>query len=188
MNRLDLLALLPARRRRAIVTRLGVAALVLLALIAVLDRPLGQAGAGTIDFELAGTPERAAEITADWERAGQLERAALIDGLDYLFALIYGLALAAGCMVAGVHWRAEWRDGVARAGVVCAVLALSATLLDWTENTALAASLLSEPRAPWPQLALAAAVPKFAFSTVALIYCIASWVVIGRARPGRRRR
>lgn len=153
-------------------------------LLAVLDSPLRETGNGTVDFEVAGTAERAGEIVSSWRANGVLEDAAFIDGLDFLFAPLYAAAIAGGCVAASSAWRRSGRDGVARAGIAIAWLASAAALFDWIEDVALAVVLLHEPVSPWPAVALAASIPKFAGAWAGILFAL-SGAAAKLVRPSR---
>lgn len=59
------------------------------------------------------------------------------------------------------------------AGIAIAWAATAAAAFDWVEDIALAVILLDGPASPWPQIALAASIPKFAGTGAGLIYAIA---------------
>jgi hypothetical protein len=142
--------------------------------IALLDSPLRASDeGGTVALEVAGSSERAEEITATWRADGHLENAAFIDGLDFLFAVVYCAALAGLCVAASTAFRRRRNHRLAAAGTVAAWVASIVVVFDWAENLALAVVLLDTPASPWPGIALACAIPKFAGSVVALIYALA---------------
>jgi hypothetical protein len=173
-------------RRQALLALIG-AALAMFVLLSVLDAPLrGTDEGGTVALELAGSTERAAEIKEAWRAEGLVDDGAFIDGLDFLFAPIYSLALAGGCVAAASAFRRRGRAGLAAAGTAIAWVATSVALFDWIENIALATVLLDEPRSPWPAVALGAAIPKFVGSWVALLYALAggAMALLARRRTG----
>ena len=140
--------------------------------LALLDGPLRDTGDGTVDFEVAASPHRAQEIVSGWRGADVLQNAAFIDGLDFLFALLYTSAIAGGCVAAALAWRRRVRPRLAAVGIAIAWAASAAAAFDWTENIALGVMLLDEPSAPWPGIALAAAIPKFAGAWAGLLYAV----------------
>ena len=136
------------------------------------------APAGVVSWELARTLERSLEMLASWDETARLH-AALGLGLDYLFMVAYGLALALGCSLVarGQHGRLR------QLGVLLAWGALLAALLDAVENYALARLLFGSERAQWASLAFWCAAPKFALVAAGLVYVLGVplW---GRARKG----
>lgn len=160
------------------------AALTLFIVLTVLDAPLRATDeGGTVPLEVAGSTERAKEIKEAWRAEGLLDDGAFIDGLDFLYAPLYAAALAGACVAAAGTFRRLGREGLARAGIVIAWLATAAAVFDWIENIALAAVLLDEPASPWPAVALAASIPKFAGTTVALLYGLAGGLAALARRP-----
>jgi hypothetical protein len=158
-------------RRPALIAAI-VAALAMEVLLVLLDAPLRDTGDGTIALEVAGSPERADEIIEGWRAADVLANGAFLNGVDLLSPLLYVAALAGACVAAAAAWRRRGRPGLAAAGIVTAWLVTAAGVFDWVENIALAVVILDDPAAPWPQIALAAAIPKFAGTTIALLYAL----------------
>jgi hypothetical protein len=170
-------------RRRALIALIA-AAIAMFIVLTVLDAPLRATDeGGTVSLEVAGTTDRATEIKEAWRADGVLDDGAFIDGLDFLYAPLYTAALAGGCVAAAGTFRRLGRERLARAGIAIAWLASAVTIFDWTENVALATVLLDEPTSPWPAVALVAAIPKFAGSTVALLYALAGGAVALARRP-----
>ncbi len=170
-------------RRRALVLVIA-AAIAMQVVLALLDGPLRDSGDGTVAFEVAGSAERAGEIVDNWRAEDLLANAAFIDGLDFLFALLYTAAIAGGCVAAAGVWRSRGRTRLAAAGIGIAWAASAAAAFDWTENVALAVILLDEPTSPWPAIALGAAIPKFAGAWAGLLYALSGGTVdlAGRIR------
>jgi hypothetical protein len=73
---------------------------------------------------------------------------------------------------------------VARLGIAIAWAASAAAAFDWIENVALAVVLLHEPLSPWPAIALAAAIPKFAGAWGGLLFAL-SGIAAMLLRPPR---
>jgi hypothetical protein len=152
--------------------------------LALLDGPLRESGNGTVDFEVAGSAERAGQIVDNWRTQDLLANAAFIDGVDFLFALLYTAAIAGGCVAAAGAWRSRGRTRLAAVGIGLAWAASAAAAFDWAENVALGVSLLDEPTSPWPAIALGAAIPKFAGAWAGLLYALSGGTValVGRMR------
>ncbi len=157
-----------ATHRRAFVMALLATALVLAGMSAV-NAPLKTSAApnGVISWELARTLERAQAMLSSWDKSAQLH-AALGLGLDYLFMVTYGLALALGCSLTARGQSGRLRQ----VGVLLAWGALLAALLDAVENYALIRLLLGSERALWPALAFWCAAPKFALVAAGLVYVL----------------
>jgi hypothetical protein len=168
----------PRTGRRRALTALIVAVIAMFVALSLLDAPLRASDeGGTVALEVAGSTDRATEIKEAWRADGVLESGAFIDGLDFLFAPLYAAALAGGSVAAaGAFRRRGWKP-LAAAGIAIAWLAGVVAVFDWVENVALAKTLLDEPSAPWPAIALAAAIPKFAGSAAALLYGLAGGAV-----------
>jgi hypothetical protein len=180
----------PVTRRRA-----ALACVVLVALLPVvlgaIVKPLHEGepgGESIVDFELAGSVERAEEILATWRAEDVLDEAKAIQILDLLYPLVYAAALAGCCVAAAGAWRRAGRPRLANAGIVLAWVAFAAAGFDYIENLGLAVSLWGEPASPWPQLALVAALLKFAAIYGSLLYAltglIAALLARGRDRAG----
>lgn len=164
----------PRQRRRSSLIAGLLAAVFLFAVIALLDSPLRENDeGGTVALEVAGSTKRAEEITTAWRADGHLDNAAFIDGLDFLYALLHSAVLAALCVAASSSFGKRGHQRLAQAGTVAAWVASAIVLFDWAENAALAVVLLDGPAAPWPAIALAAAIPKFAGTALALIFALA---------------
>lgn len=162
-----------AGRRRALLGVIAAAVAMQIALT-LLDAPLRASDeGGTVAFEVAGSPERAQEILDAWQAEGVVENAAFINGLDFIYPLLYAAAIAGACVAAAGAFRRRGRERLALAGIAIAWAATTAAAFDWVEDIALAVILLDGPASPWPQVALAAAIPKFAGTGAGLIYAIA---------------
>jgi len=164
----------PAAHRRAAL----VAACVLAALPVLLNAvaPPLPAGHDIVDFELAGSADRADEILAVWREKDVVGRAKALQLADLVYPLVYAAALAGGCVAAAGAWARAGRPRAAEAGVALAWVAFAAAAFDYAENLGLAVSLWGEPASPWPQIALVAAVAKFTAIGVTLLYAVAGLV------------
>lgn len=164
----------------------GVAAAVLLAVLALLDGRMQDAGGpGIVPFELAGSSERAAEIMAEWGEEGQ-DAARLSLWLDFPYLVAWGSFLALA--VAAVRSRAAERDWrrFARVGGVVVVFAVVAAACDAVEDVNLLLTLEGHGGSAAPAIAMGFAVAKFALMIVAVIYLAAG--LLAMAVAGRRRR
>ncbi|MBN2146630.1 MAG: hypothetical protein JW726_04540 [Anaerolineales bacterium] len=123
---------------------------------------------GIVSFEVAGTPQNAQAMLDSWE--GALQRAAFIQGLDFLFPLVYSSMLAIGCLMSAATLQASgWP--LAKLGAGLAWGQWLAALFDYVENIALVI-LLFAPAAvsPWPQVATVCAFLKFALILLGMVY------------------
>lgn len=177
------------RTRRRLALICAIVAAVLPTLGAVLLKPLHEdrTGEGIIEFELAGSVEKAEKILATWREQGVVEEAAFIQGFDLFYPLIYAAALAGGCVAAAGVWRRMGSPGVASIGIAMAWVAFLAAGFDYVENLGLNISLLDEPATPWPQLAFAAALGKFTAITLALLYALSGPIALVLSRRARER-
>jgi hypothetical protein len=178
----------PRRRRREILTAVAIVAL-LPGVLGFFVKPLHEdepGGESIIEFELAGSVDRANEILDKWRAEGVLDNAKAIQVFDLIYPLIYASALAGGCIVATGAWRRAGRTRIATAGVAMAWLALAAAGFDYVENLGLGISLWDEPASPWPQVSAVAAVLKFTAIAITLLYLLSGLVasrLAPRARP-----
>ena len=155
--------------------------------LGVVTEPLHEdvTGESIIDFELAGSVDRADEILAAWRAEGVIDNAKAIQVFDLLYPLIYSAALAGACIAAAEAWRRRGRRRWAQIGIAMAWVAFIAAGFDYVENLGLGISLWDEPMAPWPQVALVAALGKFAGIYTSLLYALSGIVVAGLPKPRR---
>ena len=178
----------PQRQRRLALVLVTIAA-VLPTVAGLIAKPLHEdvTGEGIVEFELAGSVDRAEEILAVWEEEGVVDDAKAIQVFDLLYPLVYAAALAGLCVAAAGAWQRGGRDRQARVGIAMAWVAFAAAAFDYAENLGLAVSLWHEPASPWPQLAWLAAVAKFACIYASLLYALTgviAWAL--NRRPAQR--
>ena len=125
---------------------------------------------GIVSFEFAFTPARAQEMISSWSTDSQL-RAAFIQGLDFLFPLVYSAALGLGCLLAAkvLSGRGKPLKGL---GVLLAWGLVFAALCDYIENIALVAQLFGSVQSPYPEIAGVCAVIKFSLILTAIGYIL----------------
>jgi hypothetical protein len=145
-----------------------------------------ETGDGIVEFELAGSVDRAEEILATWRAEGVIDDAKAIQTFDLVYPLIYTASLAGLCIVAAGAWRRRGRERAARVGVAMAWVAFAAAGFDYIENLGLGISLWDEPASPWPQVAWVAAVVKFACIYASLLYALSGVVAWFLSRRGSR--
>ena len=163
---------IPQSMRRPLLAVLTVLCLPLMALASGrLTTPLTPRG--IVDLELAGTEQRARTVLAAWDSAAK-RRAVLAVRLDFLFLLVYSTAISVACMLAA--GRLAHKPQMARAGRALAWLQWGAGLLDAIENTALLQILHGRIQQPWPEIARACALPKFALVALGLLYALYGWL------------
>jgi hypothetical protein len=183
----------PASGRRAALVCVTFVALLPTVLGAIVQ-PLHEGepgGESIVEFELAGSVERAEEILATWRAEEVLDEAKAIQVFDLLYPLVYAAALAGCCLAAAGVWQRAERPRLANAGIAMAWVAFAAAGFDYIENLGLAVSLWGDPASPWPQLAFAAALLKFAAIYGALLYALSGLIAVllvrGRDRAARLR-
>ena len=145
-------------------------AAVLMAVLQLLDAPLKTtaAPAGIVSYELAGTAPAAQAILQSWDAQARVYAGVSL-GLDYLFIPAYATAIGLGCVIVARGLRLGIR--ARRVGRLLAWGMVLAALADALENGALLRLLLSaEASAPWPSVARAAALTKFALLGAGLVY------------------
>lgn len=92
--------------------------------------------------------------------------------LDFLFLLLYPLAISLACATMAQLVSDKYRA----IGFACAWAVLAAMPLDAIENTSLLAMLSGRVAAPWPQLSTFCATFKFAVTLGGLFYFIVALV------------
>jgi hypothetical protein len=133
------------------------------------------APAGIVSFELAFSPSHAQEIISSWSPDSQL-RAAFIQGLDFLFPLVYSAALGLGCILAG-RVLFERRKPLANWGLILAWALIVAAACDYLENIALVTELFGKVISPYPEIAGFCAVLKFSVIIIAIVHILYGLVV-----------
>jgi hypothetical protein len=146
--------------------------ILIMAIMNIIGSPLTTPSApyGIVSFELAFTPARAQEMISSWSDDAQL-RAAFIQGLDFLFPLVYSTALGLGCILAAsvLSARAKPLKG---SGILLAWGLLLAATGDYIENVALVAQLFGRVQSPYPEIAGVCAVIKFSVILIAIGYIL----------------
>jgi hypothetical protein len=125
---------------------------------------------GIVSFEFAFTPTRAQEMISSWSTDSQL-RAAFIQGLDFLFPLIYSAALGLGCLLAVNVLKARGKP-LSGFGVFLAWGLLLAAVCDYIENIALVTQLFGRVQSPYPEIAGVCAAIKFSIILFAIGYIL----------------
>jgi hypothetical protein len=125
---------------------------------------------GIVSFELAGSPQKAQVILDSWDHPAQLQ-AAFIQGLDYLYLVLYSTTIAQACLwAAKTLGRAGWP--LASVGIPLAWGLWLAALSDAVENLALVEILFGSNASPWPEIAAVCAIIKFTLIFLGLVYAL----------------
>jgi hypothetical protein len=156
--------------------------LALLALFVVITvgfQFIGPAEPSIVDFELAGTTCRAAQIINAWDAQDRI-RAGFNLGFDYLYMPVYSTLIALVCVWgAGVLASRWWRA----TGLSLGWGLWAAAVFDAVENVALTVMLFGTVAVPYPQLAEVCASLKFGLILLGLVFAAVAGVVylVGRA-------
>jgi hypothetical protein len=149
--------------------------LVLLALFLVITigfRFIGPAKPNIVDFELAGTTDKAAAVINVWDTPDKV-RAGFSLGIDFLYMPVYSTLIALACVwAAGVLASRQWRT----TGLLLAWGLWAAALLDAVENMALTVLLFGTVVDPYPQIAQLCASLKFGLILLGLAFAVAALV------------
>ncbi len=158
---------------------LSALALALSVWLAVLGAPLHTdvAPTGIVAFELARTAAGAGAILDSWDAPAR-EAAMLVQGVDFLYLLVYPAAFSIGAVWLGRRLGGRWQ----RLALPLAWAMWLAAPLDAVENLALIEQIQSGPSEAAAWLAWACAIPKFA-----LVIVLAGFVIAGFAALGVRR-
>ncbi len=154
----------PAQHRAKVFLPLLIATL----LITFAFRFIGPAKPTIVDFELAGSVTKAADIINTWTPAERIH-AGFSLGFDFLYMPIYSTTIALACV---------WAAGVFRSGAGKTIgMALAwglwlAAIFDAIENLALMGNLFGSPIEPFPALAAGCATLKFGLILLGLAYVI----------------
>lgn len=137
-----------------------------------LDRALVTPAAphGIVSFELAHDVERSRAILEAWTSRSKAV-AILVQGIDYLYLVIYPAWLSLAAERVSARLGGTWR----RAGAAVSWAVLGAAPLDALENYALIQQLLHGPTELHAAVAWGCAVPKFALVAVSGGFVIAAW-------------
>ncbi|MFH1981745.1 MAG: hypothetical protein ABIL58_07870 [Pseudomonadota bacterium] len=185
---------IPGRRRLPAFIVTTALAVVLLAALMVLDRPLRTIAApdGIVSFEVAGSMDSARRILDSWPPEARVA-AGLSLGLDYLFLVAYAAAIAMGCGMVADRLASE-KPGFSRLGTILAWGQFAAAGCDMVENVMLILMLQGHMAPALPAAALGCALVKFTVIGAGLFYAGAGGVLIlaasraarGSARGGDR--
>jgi hypothetical protein len=161
---------IPAAKRARVFVPLLIATLVITFLFRFIGpaQPTGGWTPTIVDFELAGSVEKAQSIINAWNETDRI-RAGFSLGFDYLYMPVYSTTIALACvMAAGVLQRKAWHS----IGILLAWGLWVAAICDATENLALLTELLGNNVAPWPSVAQVCATIKFGLIVLGLLYVV----------------
>ena len=160
---------IPSDKRARAFVPLLIATLV----ITFLFRFIGPAQPTIVDFELAGSVDKAQAIIDAWNETDRV-RAGFSLGFDYLYMPVYSTTIALACLLtAGVLRHKVWHTS----GLLLAWGLWIAALFDATENLALLTELLGNNVAPYPQIAQICATIKFGLILLGLLYVVVGVVL-----------
>lgn len=131
-----------------------------------------------VRLQLAGSPSRASEIVSGWSPAAAVDMA-ILQGIDELHLLAYGVLLATAAVWAGRQFRGRARLWAPLVGW----LALAAALFDAVENVGMIAMIRGRVDAPVPSVTTAFAMAKFSMFVIVVPYVVAGVVARLRTRP-----
>ena len=135
-------------------------------MITISFRFIGPAKPSIVDFELAGTVDKATAIINAWDTQDKV-RAGFSLGFDFLYMPVYSTLIALVCVWgAGVLMSMRWRV----TGLALAWGLWVAALFDAVENFALAMLLFGTPAAPYSQVAQICAMLKFGLIMLGLVF------------------
>ena len=149
-------------------------ALLMSALMTTISKPLTTpaAPAGIISYELAGNLANAQAMINSWDTTAKIQ-AGLSLGLDFLYPLIYAMAICLAVVVAS----GRFHGWLASVGAWLAWGIWIAAGLDYIENVALIQLLLGSTNELWPTLAYWCATIKFVLIILAILYALLGGIV-----------
>jgi hypothetical protein len=123
-------------------------------------------------------------MISSWNPNAQL-RAAFIQGLDFLFPLVYSAALGFGCLMTANVLRSRGKP-LAGFGIPLAWGLVLAAMCDYIENIALISELFGKVRSPLPQIAGVCAVIKFSIIIITICYILYGLVIRVLSRESKQ--
>jgi len=158
------LAAIPPDKRARVFVPLLIATLI----ITLLFRFIGPAQPTIVDFELAGSVQRADQTIGAWNELDRI-RAGFSLGFDYLYMPVYSTTIALACILAASVLKSKAWHSI---GLPLAWGLWIAALSDAIENLALFTELLGNNVAPYPQVAQICATIKFGLILAGLLYVV----------------
>ena len=177
---------LPQENQKKYFIVLLILTILLMVIMNIIGSPLTTTSApyGIVSFEFAFSPAQAQEMISSWSTDAQL-RAAFIQGLDFLFPLVYSAALGLGCLMTinVLSTRGKPLKGI---GIFLAWGLLLAAFCDYIENIALVAQLFGKVQSPYPEIAGICAVIKFSLILLAIVYILYGLLARILSKPSPR--
>jgi hypothetical protein len=133
------------------------------------------APSGIVSFEFAFSPPRAQEIIDSWSTDALL-RATFVQGLDFLFPLVYSAALGLGCVLTANGLRTRGNKLSSLGAPLAWGLGLAA-ICDYIENVALVLILWGRVQSPFTEIAGICALIKFSIIIIAIGYILYGLVI-----------
>jgi len=137
-------------------------------LITFAFRFIGPAKPTIVDFELAGSVTKAADIINTWTPMDRIH-AGFSLGFDFLYMPVYSTTIALACVWAVTVLRSGAWKSIGRALAWGLWLA---AIFDAIENLALISNLFGTPIEPFPAIAAGCATLKFGLILAGLLYVI----------------
>ena len=161
----------PKSQKNLFIILLSLTILIML-VMNIIGAPLttASAPAGIVSFELAFSPGNARQMLSSWDQEALL-KASFIQGLDFLFPLVYSTSLGLGCLLAARSLCDKGKPLPGLGRITAWGLVLGA-LFDYIENIALLAVLFGSPRSPFPEIAGVCALIKFTIIFFTIAYMI----------------
>lgn len=179
------MTIVPLRRKQALIV-LGIATVAFTMILEVIDPSHVSRGPTILDFELAGSRARAAQIMAEWGPKGR-SAVHLSLVLDYGYMLSYGLFFALAGYAVRDTARARGWPRLDALGAVIPFFALAAATFDASENVALLLTLAGDGGNFAPPFATVCSAIKFTLIGLAILYALSGLIFRLRARPPRVR-
>lgn len=120
-----------------------------------------------VAFELAGTPEGASKIIADWKSKDLVPHARKSIYLDFVFLILYSASIGIGCVVLSAFTQNSF---LIKLGLVLSKIVPLAGIFDVVENLAMLKTLSGEVNALSVVIAYWFALIKFLIVLVALLF------------------
>ena len=169
------------RQRERIINAVGIASLIFTVLITAASyvfgpKPTPQAPNGIVSIELAGDLNTFQAMVASWNNVNYF-LAGVSLGIDFLFLMVYSTALTLGCFWAARKYRQMNQNGLAKLGTLLTYSMWLAGAFDFVENVALIFTLVRNQLLFDSQIALWAALAKFALITLGLVFILTAFLL-----------
>jgi len=141
--------------------------------LTVMFRLIGPFSPNIVDFELAGTVDKASAIISAWDMLAKIQ-AGFSLGIDYLYMPVYSTTIALACVWGAMLLRNKVWQCI---GIILAWGLWLAAIFDAVENYALLTILYGGAVAPYPVIARFCATCKFGLILLGLAFCIVAVVI-----------